>query len=115
VLSKPPDPEKADRPDELSAALRQGLPLVFWSRRTTRGHELYEFVSRLAEQGDFQGLPDRMRQARIAALDGSSHDRNPVEDLVLLWDDPQRLIPVELAPPPTLGDRDPGASDSVSA
>ncbi|WP_146060278.1 helix-turn-helix domain-containing protein [Amycolatopsis sp. CA-128772] len=94
VLSEAPG--RHPRPgDELNAALRAGLPIILWhpavSPQVMRG-----FVEQLTSDG-WADLPSRVRDLRISAIRNAD---TPVatdlaRDLIILWDDPNRLIPLD--------------------
>jgi vWA-MoxR associated protein C-terminal domain/vWA-MoxR associated protein middle region 0 len=90
VLNRAPRPEGRSH-DELGAALRAGLPVVLW----TREEDGKEFVTRLAESDVLNDLPQRVLMARQDAVAGSDDERmgsKAVRGLVILWDDPRRLV-----------------------
>jgi hypothetical protein len=80
--------------DELSAALRAGFPAVLWRRDTTGAEELREAVTFMSRNG-LRDLPAGSLSARREALHGRSAEFDVVEDLVLLWDDPERVVVVD--------------------
>jgi class 3 adenylate cyclase len=99
VLSAAPTPIPAER-DELSTALRSGLPAVLWSRTESALSMLLTLVGQLTEQG-LDDLPFHAQSARQRALAGLVDDPEASElinQLVVLWDDPSR--PINLDQPP---------------
>ncbi|MFD5245899.1 hypothetical protein ACFWIW_15200 [Amycolatopsis sp. NPDC058340] len=92
VLAKPPSPQAkpGGAPDELTTALRSGLPVVLWhpdaEPETLR--ELLDWV--LAAESGFNELPDRRKLANSGM---AVPFRNSLaHDLVVMWDDPKRVI-----------------------
>jgi hypothetical protein len=105
ALSEPPRMDMPAR-NELSVALRSGLPVVLWSREGRDAEQgsraLRALVTRLAESDGLSDLPQRTLVARQAAFSGKFDeliDPEAVHSLVLLWDDPRRLV--NLGQPPT--------------
>ncbi|MGH3623877.1 MAG: hypothetical protein ACRDQ5_19145 [Sciscionella sp.] len=102
VLSGAPSPQ-VEPGDELSAALRSGLPAVLWHRGDCSMDVLRTLVTRLAESGGLGDLPPRALSARQAAYGGSLDQRldpNAIHNLVVLWDDPRRLVILDQPPRP---------------
>jgi vWA-MoxR associated protein C-terminal domain/vWA-MoxR associated protein middle region 0 len=97
VLSSAPQP---DRPrDELTVALRAGLPIAIWVRDDASNSvdldSLAAVVTHLVESGGLIELPRRVLQALRAALTGELPPhltREAVHRLVILWDDADRLV-----------------------
>jgi NTP-dependent ternary conflict system VMAP-like protein len=92
VMTGPPDPcpEPGDAPDELTAALRSGLPVIFWhpdaGPEDLRG--LVDWI--LGGDSGFIDLPARRKLANTPR--SSPFDDSLVRDLVIMWDDPKRVI-----------------------
>ncbi len=92
VLTKPPSPqaEPGAGPDELTAALRSGLPVVLWhpdaEPETLR--DLLDWV--LAADDGFIKLPDRRKLANSGMA--VPFKNSLAHDLVVMWDDPKRVI-----------------------
>lgn len=102
VLSRAPSPE-TEPGDELSAALRSGLPAVLWNQGDCSMDGLRMLVTHLAGSGGLGDLPPRALSARQAALGGSLDqqlDPNVIHNLVVLWDDPRRLVILDQPPRP---------------
>jgi class 3 adenylate cyclase len=77
-------------PDALMAALRAGLPLIMW-HPTAGPAELRGLVDWLVGgDGGFADLLSRRKEACTSAPSPNYGDL--VRDLVVLWDDPNRLI-----------------------
>jgi hypothetical protein len=93
VLSKAPSREVGPH-DELSAALRAGLPGVLWMRQEGDSHALYEVVDHLGQDGTLVDLPRRVHRARRAVLGNPDQQMHSdvIRDLVILWDNPGRLV-----------------------
>ncbi|SDY15226.1 Helix-turn-helix domain-containing protein [Amycolatopsis xylanica] len=97
VLSRPPSSEPEPGGDELTAALRAGLPAVVWHRGGASVEDAREAIGRLTEDDGLLALPERLHTAQLAARQGEV-----APGLVLLWDDPTRLVsfaPAEPSPP----------------
>lgn len=104
ALSAPPtaNPQPGD---ELTAALREGLPVVVWSRVPGLAEQTRDLITRLEHAGHLVDLPTAVLSARRAALTtvDTSAELRPASDriatVVLLWDDPYRVVAVDqLAP-----------------
>lgn len=96
VLSESPPVNPYSEGDELLAALRAGLPVILW-HPTAPSEVVREVVAWLAgSSGGLGDLPARAREFRLNALRNppSSTDDGVVRDLVVLWDDPNRLLPL---------------------
>jgi hypothetical protein len=97
ILSEPPVPEKPGGM-EVSVGLRAGLPVMIWHRENC---ETEDFLTAALEllHGDGPGdVLQRMRQIRTIAY--QSHTGHVGHHLVLMWDDPERLVvPADLGPP----------------
>ncbi|HEX4703575.1 MAG TPA: hypothetical protein VH352_15715 [Pseudonocardiaceae bacterium] len=106
ALSEPPPADPPVR-DELTVALRSGVPVVLWSRggrdAEPGSRALRALVTRLAESDGLADLPQRTLVARQAAFSGMFDeliDPEAVHSLVLLWDDPRRLVILDQPPSP---------------
>ncbi|MFD5093589.1 hypothetical protein ACFWMR_23505 [Amycolatopsis thailandensis] len=92
VLAKPPSPraDPGSAPDELTSALRSGLPVVLWhpDAEPENLRELLDWV--LAEERGFIELPDRRKLANSGAA--VPFKNSLAHDLVVMWDDPKRVI-----------------------
>ncbi|HEX5404509.1 MAG TPA: hypothetical protein VFX16_19655 [Pseudonocardiaceae bacterium] len=95
VLSTAP-PKVAGQGDELTAALRSGLPAVFWHAALANSEDLRQVVTHLVEGDGWGELPARAQAARQAAFLSSSQV-NPIiaRDLVVLWDDPFHVVAID--------------------
>jgi hypothetical protein len=88
-MEHPPPPEPvAAQPDALTAALRAGLPLICW-HPVAGPEDLREQVDWLL--GGAGGLIDLPARRQVALVSGSNSD-NLVYDLVVMWEDPNRVI-----------------------
>jgi hypothetical protein len=98
VLGCAPAVEAGGDGDCLTAALRSGIPAVLWHPDASL-HVLRELIAEFARSEHGLGdLPMQAKYSRHASLPEVSPDRdNPVRDLVVMWDDPSRLV---LEPPP---------------
>ena len=90
VLSGPP-PAVPVRGDQLLAALRSGLPAVLWHRAGADPRTVGDMVSGLSEDGLME-LPQNAHSARRRGHQSANRLYTDLEDVVLLWDDPGRLI-----------------------
>jgi vWA-MoxR associated protein C-terminal domain/vWA-MoxR associated protein middle region 0/Effector-associated domain 2 len=101
VLASSPTPEPQQGSDELTAALRSGLPALVWHPLSS-ADDLREVVTRLAEGGGLGDLPGRTHTLRrVSFNDQAVHI---ARDLVLLLDDPHRLVLFDQSPGPLRGD-----------
>jgi hypothetical protein len=93
VLTAPPPCQPQPGPDELTAALRSGLPALVWHPEASSG-VLREIVAWLVEGDGLGDLPGRAQASRQAALQEAAapFDVNIARDVVVLWDDPHRLV-----------------------
>ncbi|MBV9012311.1 MAG: hypothetical protein JO272_09725 [Pseudonocardiales bacterium] len=93
VLTAPPPCQPQPGADELTAALRSGLPALVWhpdaSLEALRG-----VVTGLVEDGGLRDLPGRTQTLRQAAFQTTAAplEGDVARDLVVLWDDPHRLV-----------------------
>lgn len=95
VLPEPPPPQPQPG-DPLISALRSGVPAVVWPRSGTDPESLREIAAWLADEGGLGDLPARSHTLQRGALLGTAQfDITAVQDLVVLWDDPGRLIAPE--------------------
>lgn len=96
VLSAPPAAAAVPGADELTAALRCGLPALIWALDGGSGEALHGAVATLVKSG-LRDLPARVHEARqgIFLSSVANTDLNVVRNLVVLWDDPGRLITVD--------------------
>jgi hypothetical protein len=90
VLAAPPPCELRSGADELAVALRSGLPGMVWHPETS-SEALREVVTRLTEGAGLSDVPGQMQILRQAAFQTSS-EGNTARDLVVLWDDPRRVV-----------------------
>ncbi|MEU3626896.1 hypothetical protein BS329_14335 [Amycolatopsis coloradensis] len=92
VLAKPPSTqvEPAAAPDELTSALRSGLPVILWhpDAGPESLRELLDWV--LATRHGLRELPQRRKLANSGAA--VPVKKSLAHDLVVMWDDPDRVI-----------------------
>lgn len=101
----PPHPKPGAGPDELTTALRSGLPIVCW-HPTASQQDLQQIVDRLLENGGLTELPSRIQNSRKSIYSPSTtSDTSLVNGFVLLWDDPTRLLALgqPMMPSPSQG------------
>ena len=93
VLTAAPPCQPRPGADELAAALRSGLPALVWHSETS-ADALRVIVTRLIEGDGLGDLPGRTQASRQAAFQVSDapFDVNIARNLVVLWDDPNRLV-----------------------
>ena len=91
VLSAPPDDDSGL--DELMIAIKAGVPVILWDRRAPRPAIGEETLLSLV-QGDLVGIPARIRglRAKAAEVPESRRPQQPGAFVVLLWDNPHRVI-----------------------
>ncbi|MFF0741313.1 trypsin-like peptidase domain-containing protein [Streptomyces sp. NPDC004111] len=122
VLSGPPGGHRhrsvrsgqGERPelDELSEALRVGVPVILWDRRGERDPEFRRALRALLAEHDPRGLPHLVKALRTSADATDAEEYFSVgRHVALLWDDPERM-PVAhtgsaAVPPPTPGEESP--------
>ncbi|GGZ86478.1 hypothetical protein GCM10010329_02900 [Streptomyces spiroverticillatus] len=111
VLSRPPQGGRSTQGerrelDELSEALRVGVPVVLWDRRGERDPAFRTALNQLLTEYDPRRLPELVRGLRTAVASSDAEEYFSVgRHVALLWDDPERM-PVAHAgsPPPTTGE-----------
>ncbi|MGW5741172.1 VMAP-C domain-containing protein [Amycolatopsis sp. NPDC003861] len=100
VLAGPPPARPRPGGDELATGLRTGIPVVLW-HPDAPADLLRGAVAWLVGGGAGLGdLPARTRDSRLAAFskDTLSADFQAARDLVILWDDPSRLLFLDEGP-----------------
>jgi vWA-MoxR associated protein C-terminal domain/vWA-MoxR associated protein middle region 0/Effector-associated domain 2 len=107
VLTAPPPRQPQPGVDELGAALRSGLPALVWHSEAS-SEALRGVVDRLVEGGGLSDLPGLMQASRQDAFRTAAapFDENIACDLVVLWDDPHRLVVLDQDYPNPGGDID---------
>lgn len=87
VMVEPPTPQPDPDagPDGLTAAFRAGLPLILWHPEAGP-EELRELIDKLLAGGDFPDLAARHKEEILR------NENKLARDLVILWDDPNRVI-----------------------
>lgn len=96
VLTESPPVRATSGGDELLPALRAGVPVIVW-HPSASSEVVREVVAWLAEsRGGLGDLPALARESRLEALRNppSPGDGGVLTDLVVLWDDPNRLLPL---------------------
>jgi hypothetical protein len=96
VLTESPPVRAISGQDELLPALRAGVPVIVW-HPSAPSEVVREVVAWLAEsQGGLGDLPALARESRLNTLlnPPSRGDGGVLADLVVLWDDPNRLLPL---------------------
>ncbi|HEU5470525.1 MAG TPA: hypothetical protein VFV67_07715 [Actinophytocola sp.] len=102
VLNRAPpvqhDPA-AGSPDELTAALRAGMPALIWHSEAS-SEALRDIVNWLVKGDGMNDLPQRAQACRLAPLlePTPPFDAELVRDLVILWDDPSRVVVLDQSP-----------------
>ncbi len=99
VMEQPPSPQpqpSAD-PDPLSAALRAGLPLICWHPTTTTEDVRTQVGRLLGGERGFSDVLERRRRELVAAPGGPT-DADPLYDMVVMFDDPYRVIDLDSPP-----------------
>lgn len=98
LTASPPNQPQAGA-DELVAALRSGLPALVWHPQAS-ADDLREIVTWLVDGDRLGDLPGRAQTSRQAALraSGAPFDLTITRDLVVLWDDPHRLVVLDQPP-----------------
>jgi len=90
VLSTPP--EVWPGREELNMALLAGVPVILWDRQEQRGQDGTQALAMVID-GDPNQLPHRIRLLRSrAAKARAAQAETPGSSIVLLWDDPRRVV-----------------------
>lgn len=99
VLSAAPPLQPQPGTDELTAALRSGLPALLWHTEVSPG-VLQETVTWFIEGDGLGSLPGWAQALRQAAFRESTTlgDVDMIRGLVVLWDDPDRLVVLDQPP-----------------
>lgn len=94
------EPSRAPRPgDELAAALRSGLPALLWHPEVS-SDDLRGLVTRLVDGDGLGDLPGWAQASRrdIFQASAAPFHVNVTRGLVVLWDDPHRLVILDQPP-----------------
>lgn len=93
MAAPPPSAPSPGIDDAFTAALRSGLPALVWHPEAS-SDALREVVAWLVEGDGLTDLPARAQASRRAAFQGTPalFNLNIARDLVVLWDDPGRLV-----------------------
>ncbi|MCR6481677.1 hypothetical protein M8542_02495 [Amycolatopsis sp. OK19-0408] len=99
VLAAAPPSRPRPGEDELAAGLRSGLPALLWHPEASLDL-LREVVTWLVGNGGLGDLPARVQDSRRAAFRNTTIpvDLRIARNLVILWDDPSRLVFLDGAP-----------------
>lgn len=99
VLTAAPPSQPRAGTDELAAALRSGLPALVWHPQAS-SDDLREVVTWLVDGDRLGDLPGRAQASRQAVFraSGAPFDLTIARDLVVLWDDPHRLVVLDQTP-----------------
>jgi hypothetical protein len=104
VLAAPPtaQPLPGAGIDELAAALRSGLPVMMW-HPDAEAEDVREIVEWLVEGDGLVDLPARSHRTRLSEFlpNPAPYNVNIARDLVILWDDPNRVVALDQPPIPT--------------
>jgi hypothetical protein len=95
VLLSPPA-RQVEPGDLFTSALRSGFPVVLWHPHADE-ESLRRAIEELTADGGLVDLPRRVRDVRLATERSSrkySTYSSLIRDLVVLWDDPDRIIPL---------------------
>ncbi|MFI8088766.1 hypothetical protein ACIF9R_10670 [Streptomyces sp. NPDC086080] len=106
VLSGPaggaagPGAAEGEQLDELSEALRVGVPVILWDRREGRDPQFRSVLRALMDRHDVRDLPIVVRALRTASGTRDAEGRCVVgRHVALLWDDPDRMPVVAAGSP----------------
>ncbi|WP_326915966.1 hypothetical protein [Actinophytocola sp.] len=93
VLASPPPSEPRPGLDELAAALRSGLPVVIW-HPDAPPEDVRRIVDWLTDSDGLVDLPARSHKSRLSEFlpDPAPFNVDVARDLVILWDDPTRIV-----------------------
>lgn len=95
--------ERVARPHEdpiLLAMLRAGIPVMLWHRTCGARHTRRQALEHVLTAWGLRDLPDRVHRQRVAAREEGAGVDHAGRDLVLMWDDPNRIPPdLEWHPP----------------
>jgi hypothetical protein len=93
VLAGPPPTRPRPGGDELATGLRSGIPVLLWHPDAS-AEVLHEVVAWLLASDGLVDLPTRTQDSRRAAFREVTipNDLRIARDLVVLWDDPSRLL-----------------------
>lgn len=97
VLSAPPHPAAAGR-DEVTVGLRAGVPIIVWHRQDCGSEVFLSTVHELLHSTGQQTILQHLRQLRANAF--AAESPHVGTHLILLWDDPERIVvPSDAGPP----------------
>ncbi|CAM3499521.1 hypothetical protein KIPE111705_11320 [Kibdelosporangium persicum] len=96
ILSAPPT--GATYADEISIALRAGIPVILWHRSDCDTEEFAAAVDNILYETNPLHLLDRVRMVRANAYSDGLGPRHVGSQLTILWDDPYRMVIPEGVP-----------------
>jgi hypothetical protein len=82
------------RPHEdpiLRSTLNAGIPVALWHRTCTGGRTRRQALEQVLSAWALKLLPDRVHRQRVAAREDDTEANHAGRDLVLMWDDPNRI------------------------
>jgi hypothetical protein len=93
VLTGSPSRQAVPGRDQLLSALRAGLPALVW-HPTASANALQKVMSWLIDDDRLSDLPARTQASRQAVFRNRQGSVDPgiLRDLVIMWDDPSRLL-----------------------
>jgi len=101
MVSPPPaQPKPGTEPDELVAALRGGLPVIFWHPNASLDDLRHLIDWLLSGESGFIDLLARRKRATLSAA--APFSDSLIRDLVVMWDDPNRVIVLDQPLIPTV-------------
>lgn len=93
VLGDPPRPLVGDSDDdEITVGLRAGFPIMIWHRDNCRSEEFFRTVNEILHAKDASHLLERLRLVRLEAFGRGPSADHVGNRLVMVWDDPERLV-----------------------
>lgn len=92
VLGDPPRPLAGDGDDEVAVGLRAGFPIMIWHRDDCRSEEFFQTVTEILHAHDANHLLERLRLVRLEAFGRGPSADHVGNRLVMVWDDPERLV-----------------------
>jgi hypothetical protein len=92
VLAEPPHTLVGDGDDEIAVGLRAGFPIMIWHRDDCRSEEFLQTVNEILHAKDASHLLERLRLVRLDAFGRGPSEEHVGDRLVMVWDDPDRLV-----------------------
>nr|WP_042186017.1 hypothetical protein [Kibdelosporangium sp. MJ126-NF4]CEL17028.1 hypothetical protein [Kibdelosporangium sp. MJ126-NF4]CTQ91742.1 hypothetical protein [Kibdelosporangium sp. MJ126-NF4] len=96
ILSSPP--AGTTYTDEISIALRAGIPMIIWHRSDCDAEEFGAAVENILYEANDRHLLDRVRLVRANAYADGLGPQHVGGQLTILWDDPERMVIPEGVP-----------------